>query len=62
MVAGSSKTSDTLLSPQLEYFPKLTGASHALQVVMDLPFREVDCFSFKDPTVVPAQIFLSQLV
>lgn len=56
------KTSDTSLSPQLEYFQKLTGASHALQVVIDLPFREVDCFSFNAPTVIPAQSFLSQLV
>lgn len=56
------KTSDTSLSSQLEYFQKLTGAKHALQVVVDLPYNEIDCFSLMSPAVVPAQTFLSQLL
>lgn len=56
------KTSNKALSPQLEYFQKMTGAKHALQVVMNLPYKEFDCFSFSSPTVVPARTFLTQLV
>lgn len=32
-----------------------------VQVVFNLPFENVDCFQYTDPTVVPAQTFLSQL-
>jgi len=56
------KTSDKALSPQLKYFQDLTGAPHALQVVMNLPYKEFDCFSFSSATVVPARTFLTQLV
>lgn len=57
-----AKTSNTTLSPQLDYFQKLTGAPHALQVVIDLPYREIDCFSLRIPAVVPAKTLLSQLL
>ncbi len=33
----------------------------AFQVVFNLPYEAVDCFQYTDPTVVPAQTFLSQL-
>jgi predicted AAA+ superfamily ATPase len=56
------KTSDTHLSPQLEYFQKLIKASHAFQVVVELPYQDVDCFSVGKPVVVPAKTFLSQLL
>ena len=56
-----SKTSDTKLSPSLAAYQKATGAKHAFQVVFNLPFENVDCFQYTDPTVVPALTFLSQL-
>ncbi len=50
------------ISPALIYFQKATGAPHAFQVVIDLPYVDVDCFSEKRPVIVPARTFLSQLV
>ena len=56
-----AKTYDTKLSSALAVYQKSTGAKHAFQVVFNLPFEEMDCFGYTDPTVVPAQTFLSQL-
>jgi predicted AAA+ superfamily ATPase len=56
------KQSDTTLSPSLGYFQKQTGAEHAFQVVIDLPYVQADCFERTTPVVVSAQTFLSQLV
>ena len=50
------------LSPALHLFQRQTGASHAFQVALDLPFVERDCFDHHEPIIVPAQTFLSQLV
>ncbi len=50
------------LNPHLAVFQKQTGAQHAFQVVLDLPYVDKDCFSAKSPIVVPARTFLSQLV
>lgn len=57
-----AKTSETALSPHLAYFQKSTGAPHALQAVVNLPYQEIDCFSLKTPAVVSAQTLLSQLL
>ena len=56
------KMSDTALSPSLAYFQAGTGATHAFQVVINLPFEQADCFSALHPIVVPARTFLSQLL
>ena len=56
------KTSQTSISPQLGYFQRMTGAEHAFQVVMDLPYQDIDCFTLKAPAVVPARTLLSQLL
>lgn len=56
------KTSETALSTSLRYFQEQTRAPHALQVVMDLPFQDADCFAVPAPVIVPARTFLSQLV
>lgn len=56
------KQSEPALSPSLAYFQRLTGARHAFQVVVALPFVNVDCFQHTKPVVVPARTFLSQLV
>lgn len=56
------KLSERKLSPALKDFQIALGANHALQVVINLPYEEVDCFSFRNPTVAPARTFLSQLL
>jgi len=56
------KTSETRISDSLVTMAKRLSAPHAIQVVMDLPYEEVDCFSYKRPMVVPARTFLSQLM
>jgi len=55
------KKSDRTLSPSLAYFQQQSGAPHAFQVVLDMPFVNVDCFTRTDPVIVPAATLLSQL-
>jgi uncharacterized protein len=50
------------ISKNLYRFKEVTGVTYAFQVVLDLPFVDVDCFSFEKPMIVPARTFLSQLV
>lgn len=56
------KHADTRLSPNLAYFKEATGADHAFQVVLDLPYEPINCFDYQRPVVVPARTFLSQLI
>lgn len=56
------KTKTQGLSPSLFHFQQETKAPHAFQVAFDLPYVEADCFALKDPCLVPARTFLSQLV
>jgi hypothetical protein len=56
------KTGEKTLSDSLRYYHAVTGARHAFQAVMDLPYVEVDCFRRSDPVVVPARTLLSQLL
>ena len=49
------------LSPSLAHFQAQTGAAHAFQAAMDLPFVERDCFERTEPLVVPARTLLAQL-
>jgi len=56
------KLSERTLSPALRDFQGALAAPYAFQVVVNLPYEEVDCFSFRNPTVVPARTFLSQLM
>ncbi|MCH9703773.1 MAG: ATP-binding protein [Chlamydiae bacterium] len=46
----------------LGYFQDQCGAKHAFQVVVNAPYEEIDCFSYKNPVIVPAKTFLSQLI
>ncbi|MFV2068389.1 MAG: ATP-binding protein [Pirellulales bacterium] len=50
------------LSPQLAYFQRQSGAVHAFQVALDLPFVDRDCFEVEKPVIVPARTFLAQMV
>jgi len=56
------KQSETALSPALKHFQRQTGAKHAFQMVMNLPYAPVDCFGYTEPVVVPARTLLSQLI
>lgn len=50
------------LSKQLYRFQKTLHAPYAFQVVIDMEYVDVDCFQEKEPKIVPAKTFLSQLV
>lgn len=50
------------ISPHLEKFQEQSGAEHAFQVVIDMPYVNKNCFDIKKPIIVPARTFLSQLV
>lgn len=57
-----AKLADTALSKNLAYFQQQTRASHAFQIVRDLPFVASNAFERRDPVVVPACTLLSQWV
>lgn len=50
------------LNKNFYYFQKKIQAKHAFQVVLDMDYVNKDCFSYKEPIIVPAKTFLSQLV
>lgn len=50
------------VSPHLKYFYQQLQPAHAFQVVYDLPYQDLDCFSLKEPLQVPLRTFLSQLI
>ena len=57
------KASDNYgLTKNLQYFFKETKATHAFQVVYEMPYVDIDCFSVRRPVIVPASTFLSQLI
>lgn len=58
---AEAKVSDTKITPVLTAMQKATGATHAFQVVRDLPYADADAFSYKLPVAVSARGFLSQL-
>lgn len=50
------------ISKNLRYYYEQLKPAHAFQAVFDLPYENVDCFSYKSPVIVPAITLLSQLV
>ena len=56
------KASETRIGPALAHFQAQTGAPHAFQAVLDLPYQPVDCFTADQPVTVPARTLLSQLL
>lgn len=50
------------LSKNLVHFKNSLNLKHAFQVVFDLDFVDLDCFAEKEPIIVPAKTFLSQLI
>lgn len=53
---------DKGISPHLHHFHEILQTKHAFQVVLDMPYVDVNCFSKTNPVIVPAKTFLSQLV
>ena len=56
------KLSNLGISPALGHFQAQTGAAHAFQVVTSLPYEPADCFTSKQPVIVPARTLLAQLL
>lgn len=56
------KSANQSISEHLYYYQQQLKVPHAFQVVMDMDYVDVDCFSYKTPVIVPAVTFLSQLV
>ena len=50
------------ISRWLYYYQEKLKVPHAFQIGFDLPFVDKDCFEMKDPVIVPATTFLSQLI
>jgi predicted AAA+ superfamily ATPase len=50
------------ISKWLYYYQEKLKVPHAFQIGFDLPFVNQDCFAIKEPVIVPAKTFLSQLV
>lgn len=56
------KSKNASISESLYRFQKDLNCPHAFQVVFDAKQVSVNCFNYKEPVIVPAQTFLSQLV
>ena len=50
------------ISESLYRFQEQTKAPHAFQIVINMPYKNIDCFEYNEPIIVPARTFLSQLV
>ena len=50
------------ISKNLIYFQQATQAAHAFQVSLTHPFVNKNCFDSREPIIVPAKTFLSQLI
>ncbi len=50
------------ISRWLHYYHEKLKVPHAFQIGFDLPYVDKDCFSIKEPVIVPAKTFLSQLI
>ncbi len=53
---------DKGLSRWLYYYQEKLKIPHAFQIGFDLPYVNRDCFEVKEPIIVPAKTFLSQLI
>lgn len=50
------------ISRWLYYYQEKLAVPHAFQIGFDLPYVDRNCFEIKEPVIVPAKTFLSQLV
>ncbi len=58
---AEAKTSDTTVTTALKRMQRQTGAGIALQIVANLPYDDIDCFTPGAACAVPMRTFLSQL-
>lgn len=58
----AKSSEDRGISRWLYYFQEKLKVPHAFQIGFDLPYVDKDCFSYKEPIIVPAKTFLSQLI
>jgi predicted AAA+ superfamily ATPase len=54
-------SSNHSINENLYRFQRQTKAPHAFQVVFDMDFQEIDCFSYHTPIIVSAKTLLAQL-
>lgn len=50
------------LSSNIHHFNDQLAVPHVLQIVAELPYVDIDCFSLQKPMIVPLSTFLSQLI
>jgi len=62
MLVEVKTSGDQTISKSLYYYQEQLKVPHAFQVSFALPFVDRDCFSIKEPVIVPAKTLLSQLV
>jgi len=55
-------TASHAINKHLGWFQEKTGAQHAFQLIMDLPYVEADCFATEKPTKIPVENLLMRLV
>ncbi|MBN2479398.1 MAG: ATP-binding protein [Parachlamydiales bacterium] len=61
-ILAEVKKSDDHFSNSLEYFQKKINCDYVFQIVVDAPYIDKNCFINKNPLIVPAKTFLSQLI
>lgn len=62
MLVEAKTSSNQGLSPNLKHFQECLDCPFAFQIVLDMEYKEIDCFSYNYPVILPAQTFLSQLI
>lgn len=62
MIIEAKYSDNNSLSRNLEYFQGQSKSLYSFQVVYNIPYVDKSCFDFRDPIIVSAQTFLSQLV
>ena len=59
---AEAKTSNTTVTGALKRMQRQTDASIALQIVANLPYDDIDCFTPGAACAVPMRTILSQLL
>lgn len=62
LVEAKSDGGNKGISRWLYYYQKKLKIEHAFQLGFNLPYVDKDCFQIKEPVIVPAKTFLSQLI
>ncbi|WP_341792385.1 ATP-binding protein [Rickettsia endosymbiont of Gonocerus acuteangulatus] len=62
MLVEAKTSPNQELSPNLKYFQEHLNCPFAFQVVLNMEYKDIDCFSYNHPVIIPAKTFLSQLI